>query len=413
MAATEHAGSVETRTSWLVATAAVAILSVSFGAPIIVVVALPSIAADLGEARAVPALASSLAYLGAGAGGVPMGWLAGRFGMRRVAMAGGAMVCAGLLLASGGAAWQLLLGYGLLVGLLGNGALFPPMMAYVSLWFDRRRGAALALVSSGQYVAGALWPALFERAVAAFGWQRTMLGFGLLAAAAVVPLAALVLRPPPSPSVPAPGAGPAGEPSAGAPVLRLPPGLALALLALASFLCCVPMAMPAAHLVAFCGDLGIAASRGALMLSLLLATAFVARQFWGWISDRIGGLNTLLAGSAAQTLGMAGFLLTQDEAGLFFVAAAYGLGFSGLVPAYVLTVRELFPAREAAWRVPVLLFVSLFGMAAGAWLAGFLFDRFGNYAVAWEAGIACNLANLAVLGGLALRQGRGPWRVPA
>jgi MFS family permease len=169
MAVAEQAGSIETRTSWLVATAAVAILSVSFGAPMIVVVALPSIAADLGEARAIPALASSLAYLGAGAGGVLMGWLAGRVGTRRVAMAGGAMVCAGLMLAAGGAAWQLLLGYGLLVGLLGNGALFPPLMTYVSLWFDRRRGTALALVSSGQYVAGALWPALFERAVAAFG----------------------------------------------------------------------------------------------------------------------------------------------------------------------------------------------------------------------------------------------------
>lgn len=411
MAAAEQAGRVETRTSWPVATAAVAILSVSFGAPLIVVVALPSIAADLGKARAVPALASSLAHLGAGAGGVPMGWLAGRVGTWPVAVAGGAMVCAGLALAAGGAAWQLLLGYGLLVGLLGNGALFPPMMTYVSLWSGRRRGAALALVSSGQYVAGALWPALFERAVAAYGWQRTMLVFGLLAAAVTVPLAALVLRPPP---VPPPGAGPAAAgPRAGAPVLRLPPDLALALLALASFLCCVPMAMPAAHLVAFCGDLGIAASRGALMLSLLLATAFVARQFWGWISDRIGGLRTLLAGSAAQVLGMAGFLLTQDEAGIFFVAAAYGLGFSGLVPAHVLTVRELFPAREAAWRVPILLFLSLCGMAAGAWLAGFLFDRFGNYAVAWEAGIACNLANLAVLGLLALRRGGRPRPVPA
>jgi MFS family permease len=411
MAAAEQAGSVETRTSWVVAVAAVVILSVSFGAPIIVVVALPSIAMDLGEARAIPALASSLAYLGAGAGGVLMGWIAGRVGTRPVAVAGGAMVSAGLVLAAGGAAWQLLLGYGLLVGLLGNGALFPPMMTYVSLWFDRRRGTALALVSSGQYVAGALWPALFERAVAGFGWQRTMLGFGLVAATVTVPLAALVLRPPP---VPPPGAGPAAAgPRAGAPVLRLPPDLALALLALASFLCCVPMAMPAAHLVAFCGDLGIAASRGALMLSLLLAAAFVARQFWGWIADRIGGLRTLLAGSVAQTLGMAGFLLTQDEAGLFFVAAAYGLGFSGLVPAYVLTVRELFPAREAAWRVPVLLFLSLCGMAAGAWLAGFLFDRFGNYAVAWEAGIACNLANLAVLGPLARRQGKRPRPAPA
>lgn len=403
MAITKPADSIESRTSWLVAITAVLILSVSFGAPIVVVVALRPIAAALGDAREIPALASSLTYLGAGLGGMLMGWLAGWIGTRPVAINGGVMVCAGLMLASGGAAWQLLLGYGVLVGLLGNGALFPPMMTYVSLWFDRRRGTALALVSSGQYVAGALWPAVFERAVAAFGWQRTMMGFGLLVAAITVPLAALVLRPPP---VPLPAAGRAAGPSAGAPVLRLPPNLALALLSIASFLCCVPMAMPAAHLVAFCGDLGIAASRGALMLSVLLATAFLARQFWGWISDRIGGLNTLLCGSAAQVLGMVGFLLTQDETGLFFVSAAYGLGFSGLVPAYVLTVRELFPVREAAWRVPVLLFLSLCGMAAGAWLAGFLYDRFGNYAVAWEAGIACNLANLAVLGFLALRQGR-------
>mgnify|MGYP001289359528 CR=1 FL=1 len=403
MAMTKPADSIESRTSWLVAITAVVILSVSFGAPIVVVVALRPIAAALGDAREIPALASSLTYLGAGLGGMLMGWLAGRIGTRPVAITGGVMVCAGLMLAAGGAAWQLLLGYGVLVGLLGNGALFPPMMTYVSLWFDRRRGTALALVSSGQYVAGALWPAVFERAVAAFGWQRTMMGFGLLVAAVTVPLAALVLRPPP---VPLPAAGPGAGPSAGAPVLRLPPNLALALLSIASFLCCVPMAMPAAHLVAFCGDLGIAASRGALMLSVLLATAFLARQFWGWVADRIGGLNTLLCGSAAQVLGMAGFLLTQDEAGLFFVSAAYGLGFSGLVPAYVLAVRELFPVREAAWRVPVLLFLSLCGMAAGAWLAGFLYDRFGNYAVAWEAGIACNLANLAVLGFLALRQGR-------
>lgn len=403
MATAGQADSIESRTSWLVAVTAVVILSVSFGAPIVVVVALRPIAAALGDAREIPALASSLTYLGAGLGGMLMGWLAGRIGTRPVAMAGGVMVCAGLMLASGGAAWQLLVGYGVLVGLLGNGALFPPMMTYVSLWFDRRRGTALALVSSGQYVAGALWPAVFERAVEAFGWQRTMMGFGLLVAAVTVPLAALVLRPPP---VPLPGASLAAGPSAGEPVLRLPPNLALALLAIASFLCCVPMAMPAAHLVAFCGDLGIAASRGALMLSVLLATAFFARQFWGWVADRIGGLNTLLCGSAAQVLGMAGFLLTQDEAGLFFVAAAYGLGFSGLVPAYVLTVRELFPVREAAWRVPSLLFLSLCGMAAGAWLAGFLYDRFGNYAVAWEAGIASNLANLALLGFLALRQGK-------
>ncbi|HYZ31483.1 MAG TPA: MFS transporter [Crenalkalicoccus sp.] len=396
------ARSVETRASWIVALAAVAILSVSFGAPLIVVVALKGIAADLGAPRALPALASSLAWLGAGAGGIFMGFVAGRAGQRRVAAFGAAMVAAGLALAATGKAWALLAGFGLLVGLLGNGALFPPMMAYVSLWFDRRRGTALALVSSGQYVAGALWPPLLEGAVERVGWQATMLGFATIVLATVLPLA-LLLRPPPA--LPASG-GAVAEPGPGGRVLGLPPGLALGLLGLAVFLCCIPMAMPAGHLVAFCSDLGIAPARGALMLSVLLGAAFLARQFWGWVADRIGGLATVLLGNLAQIAGMAAFLTTQDEAGLFAVSAAYGLGFSGIIPAYVLAVRELFPAAEAHWRVPVVLCLGLMGMATGGWLAGALYDAYGSYAVAWQVGVAVNAAQLALIGLLVLRRGR-------
>nr|WP_305880014.1 MFS transporter [Siccirubricoccus soli] len=381
--------------------AAVTILSVSFGAPLIVTVGLRDIAESMGEARSLPSLVASLAYVGAGLGGVLMGWLAGRTSARLVALLGGAMVTGGLLLASGGAPWQLLVGFGLMVGLLGNGALFPPMMTYVSLWFDRRRGTALALVSSGQYVAGALWPSLIERGIATLGWQRTMALYAGVVAAVVLPLAALALRPAP---VPPPGSAAAAGPVAGAQVLGMPPNLALFLLALASFLCCIPMAMPAAHLVAFCGDLGITRQKGAAMLSVLLIAAFLARQFWGWVADRIGGLNAVIAGNLCQAAGMAAFLATQEETGLFLVAAAYGLGFSGIVPGYVLAVRELFPAREASWRVPALLFLSLSGMAAGAWLAGLLYDGFGGYAVAWRAGIVANLAALALLMWLALRR---------
>jgi MFS family permease len=397
--------SIETRASWVVAVAAVAILSFAFGAPLIIVVALKPIAADLGAERAVPALASSLAFLGAGAGGILMGWLSGRIGMRAVALIGATMVAGGLALASGGAAWQLLLGYGVFVGLLGNGALFPPMMAYVSRWFDRRRGTALALVSSGQYVAGVLWPVLFERSVALWGWQATMRGFALVVLCGVLPLAALVLRPPPKPpATPLPGTE---EAAPGAPVLGLPPNLAMALMGLGIFLCCVPMAMPAAHLVAFCTDLGIAARQGAMMVSVLLVAAFVARQAWGWVSDRIGGLQSVLAGNLAQVVGMSLFLVTQDEAGLFVVAAIYGMGFSGIIPSWMLAVRQLFPAREAAWRMPRVLFPGLTGMAFGAWLAGWLYDRFGNYAVAWEIGIAVNIAQVALVAALLLRHRRG------
>lgn len=395
-------GSVETRQSWIIAVTAVTMLALAAGAPLTVVIGLVPIAETLGTGRSVPSLATSLAYLGSGVGGVVCGLLVARVGQRFVAMMGGVAILGGLALASLGQGWSLLAGIGLGVGLFGNGALFAPMVAYVSLWFDRRRGAALALVSSGQYIAGFVWPFVFERAIAAIGWQATMLAYGAFAATAVVTLAALVLAPPPVPAL-----GPGGMHAVkGRRVLGMAPNTAMVMIAVASFLCCVPMAMPAAHLVAFCGDLGIAASRGAAMLSVLLLSAFVARQFWGWLSDRIGGLWTVFAGSSAQVAGMLGFLATQDEAGLFFVAAAYGLGFGGIIPAYVLTIRALFPAAEASWRVPCMLFLSLSGMAFGAWLAGAIYDRVGFYAAAWWAGIAANALHLALVAFLLLRQRR-------
>ena len=140
------------------------------------------------------------------------------------------------------------------------------------------------------------------------------------------------------------------------------------------------------------------------MLSVLLGCAFVSRQFWGWVSDRIGGLRTILAGSVCQITAMVGFLLTQNEAGLFAVAGAFGVGFSALIPAYVLAIREHFPAHEAGWRVPILLLLSGTGMATGSWLAGALYDYFGYYAPAFAAGVGFNLLNLAVLATLVGRQ---------
>src|SRR5258708_6254038 len=121
------------------------------------------------------------------------------------------------------------------------------------------------------------------------------------------------------------------------------------MLAAAGFCCCVPMAMPQGHLVALCTDVGISAAVGAAMLSMLLGFAFLSRQIWGLVADRIGGLRTIFAGSVCQLVAMVGFLSTQSEAGLFTVSAVFGLGFSGIIPAYVLAVRELFPASEASF----------------------------------------------------------------
>jgi MFS family permease len=375
--------SIESRASWIIASVALCVMAMSFGAAWIAAVALKDIAAEVGGARSIPALASALAWLGSGVGGIMMGRLADRIGTRWTVMFGALMIALGLAISTFGAPWPLWIGHGLFIGLFGLGGINAPLYVYVSRWFDRRRGSALALISSGSYLAGALWPPAFEHAIADFGWRQTMLWYAVAEIIVVVPLAAIYFRHPPEVIHPDVALDNTGKK---ARVLGWPPDVAFALMCGAAVLCCIPMAMPQGHLVAFCSDLGISRSVSALMLSVLLGTAFVSRQIWGAISDRIGGLATVLIGSAWQTAAMTSLLLTQTEVGLFTAAAAFGFGFSGIIPAYVLALRELFPAAEASWRIPTLLLFSGGGMAAGGWLAGLLYDHFGYYAPAFATG---------------------------
>jgi len=392
--------SIETRRSWVVASVALLIMGIAFGAPWITLVALKDIAAEVRGERSIPAFASALMWIGSGVGGILMGRIAERIGIRFTVIFGALMVAFGLALSSLGPSLPLYIGHGLFMGLIGIGGINAPFYVYVSRWFDRRRGSALALISSGAYLAGALWPPVFARLIGYAGWRHAMLYYAAFELLLIVPAAALVLGPPPQQER-HPRKREAGVSRS---VLGWPPNLALQMAAI--FTCCIPMAMPQTHLVAFCSDLGISAAHGAAMLSVLLGAAFFSRQLWGVISDRIGGLYTMLAGSACQAVGMVAFLLTQDEVGLFTVAALFGAGFSGLVPANVLTSRELFPVEEAYWRMPTLLLCSGSGMAAGGWLAGILYDHFGYYAPAFAAGLAANLLNLAFVSTLALRRSR-------
>jgi MFS family permease len=391
--------SIESRSSWVTASAALITMMMAFGAAWIPAVALKDIAAEAGGARTVPALASALAWLCSGAGGIVMGRIADKVGTRWTVICGALMIGTGLTISTLGLPWPLWIGHGLFIGLIGLGGINAPLYIYVSRWFDRRRGSALALISSGSYLAGALWPPVFERAIAYFGWRETMLWYALAEIVVIVPLAAIFFRAPPEAIDETAETGTAQTAS----VLGWPPNLVFGMMCAAAVMCCVPMAMPQGHLVAFCSDLGIARSVGAVMLSVLLGTAFLSRQIWGAISDRIGGLSTVLIGSAWQCSAMVAFLLTQNAAGLFTVSAAFGLGFSGIIPAYVLSLRELFPASQASWRIPTLLLFSGGGMALGGWLAGFLYDTYGYYAPAFAAGIGSNILNILVVGTLVMR----------
>lgn len=395
--------SVESRASWRAAWTTLAILSISFGSPLLIVVGMKPMQETLGTERAVLALAGALVWIGTGAGGIFMGWLADRIGLRTTITIGACMIAGGLALSSTGSIWALYVGQGLMVGFLGSGGVYPPLLVYVSRWFDRRRGTAIALISSGQYVAGVVWPTLFERGISSVGWQLVMLSYGVVVLVVILPTA-MFLRPPPVAPTPTRAAA-AATTGGGRRVAGLPANVAQVLLCVAGFFCCIPMSVPSAHLVAFCSDIGISPTRSATMLSVMLAAAFLARQAWGALADRIGGLRTILAGSACQAVAIACFLLTQDELGLFAIAAAFGLGFAGIIPSYSVAVRDLFPASEASWRMPLTLFTAMSGMAFGSWFAGFLYDHFAYYAPAFGIGVAFNIANLAIIGFLVYRTG--------
>ncbi|MCL2716483.1 MAG: MFS transporter [Alphaproteobacteria bacterium] len=395
--------SIETRYSWTVALAVLATLGFSFGGPWIATVGLTSLATDLGGARSVPALGVSLAWLGTALGGVVMGPVAQRYGIRLTTLLGAVMIATGLSVSTLGGRWWLWIGHGLFIGVLGNGGINAPLYVYVSCWFDRRRGSALALISSGTYVAGALWPPIFERGIALFGWQATMLAYGLAASLMIIVIVVIFFGKPPEQLEQ--GGGSPG-PVDGGLVLGWDRRVVFLLLWIAAVLCCIPMAMPQSHIVALCTDLGITRAYGAAMLSMMLGVAFISRQFWGLLSDRFGGLVTVLACSFLQMIAMVAFSRTQDEAGLFAVSAFYGLGFSGIIPAYALVIRALFPPLEAAWRLPMVLASVQAGMAFGSWTAGLLYDHFGFYAPAFAAGIGFNLLNLVVIGILVAQQRR-------
>jgi MFS family permease len=388
------ATAVDTRESWVVTVAAVVCLGLAFGGPLVTTVALKAIAQDMGDARTVPALGASLSWLGAAVGGVFMSRVADRIGVRWTVMAGGVSILIGLSISTLGQPWQLYLGHGLFVGFLGIAGLNAPLYVYISHWFERRRGSALALLSSGNYIAGIGLPVLFETTIDRWGWRATMAGYGVVQAVVTVALAVWFLRPPPAVAAPAAG----GRKAAGdGRVFGMNPNAVFAMLAVASFLCCVPMAMPQGHLVALCTDHGLSAAVGATMLSTLLGVAFLSRQAWGLVADRYGGLRTALISSVMQAAAVTGYLYAHEQFGLFAVSIAFSLGFTALIPAYILTIREVFPAAEAYWRVPVLLLLAGSGMAVGGWLAGFLYDLSGSYDSAFFSGVLSNLLNLALL----------------
>ena len=381
----------DSRTSWLrlaISLALSTIGGIGLWSPVVV---LPAIQQEFGVDRAGAALPYTVTTIGFALGGVLMGRVADRFGIIVPLSIGAVSLGLGFILAGlSGSYLQFLIVQAVMIGMLGSSATFGPLVADVSQWFLKRRGIAIAIVASGNYLAGTVWPPVLQRAVENFGWRPTYMVIGLLCVATMLPLALLLKTRPHFDDQASPASGGAR------PGLLPKPAFLYPLLVLAGLSCCVAMSMPQVHIVAYCADLGFGPARGAEMLSLMLGFGVISRLSSGFIADRIGGVGTLIIGSFLQALSLLLYIPFDGLVSLYVVSALFGLSQGGIVPSYALIIRDHFPAREAGTRISLVLTATVLGMALGGWMSGKIFDLTGSYHAAFLNGIVWNLVNLAI-----------------
>ena len=432
--------------AWLRLLASVALMVIGGCGMYVVVVVLPTVQAEFDVARGEASLPYTLTMIGFGVGSVLMGKITDRYGIMMAMFLGVVCLSAGFVLAGMSAnLLQFALIHGIMIGMLGSSATFAPLIADTSLWFDRRRGIAVAICAAGNYLGGTIWPPVVQHFVESVGWRQTYYGIGLFCFVTMLPLALRLRQRPPALAPAAgkanasPGASTAADSSGAPPVaasgpavaaaaasgtvsasaaaasplsrpLGFSPGMLQVLLCIAGVACCVAMSMPQVHIVAYCTDLGYGAARGAQMLSLMLGFGIVSRLASGLICDRIGGLRTLLLGSVLQTIALVMFLPFDGMVSLYLVSALFGLFQGGIVPSYAIIVRELYSPREAGTRVGAVLTATMLGMALGGWMSGAIFDLTGSYDAAFLNGIAWNLLNVCIVLWLMHRSGILRWR---
>ncbi|MBJ7405349.1 MAG: MFS transporter [Bradyrhizobium sp.] len=398
---TPHSFTPDSRQAWMRLVIAVLIGSIGAVGMWAVVVVIPIVQTEFGATRGAVSLAFTLMMFGFGLGGVIAGKITDRFGIvPAMAISIAFLGIANVLAALSGQLWQFVAAY-FLIG-LGTSATFAPLMAEVSHWFERYRGLAVTIVASGNYVAGTIWPPLVNWGTQEIGWRYTHIGIAIVCVGLMTALV-LVLR--------AQMGSNTVHDHANAPPprvdLRLSTNTLTVLLSIASIACCVAMAMPQVHIVAYCGDLGYGVARGAEMLSLMMACGIISRIGSGYLADKIGGIPTLLVGSLAQGFALVFYLFFDSLASLYLISAMFGLFQGGIVPSYAIIVREAMPASEAATRVGIVIFASVFGMSFGGWVSGVIFDATGSYAAAFANGVAWNALNIGIVVLLLIRSRMG------
>src|SRR5262245_14353678 len=385
-------GDIESPYAWLRLTAAVILSTIGGVGMWSYQVALPAIQTDFGLTRADASLPFTMVMFGFAGGGVLLGQLADRFGIATPLGIGTLSVSAGYVAAGFSPnLWLVALAHGL-IG-IGCSASFGPLMADISHWFVRRRGIAVALAASGNYVAGTIWPPVVQHFISESGWRATHIGIGLFCVVTMLPILLVFRRRLEVDHSEADGEAVARRQAA----VPFSPLTLQVLLCIAGVACCVAMSMPQVHIVAYCGDLGYGVARGAEMMSLMLGFGIISRIGSGFIADRIGGVGTLLLGSILQGVALFLYLWFDGLISLYVISALFGLFQGGIVPSYAIIVREYFSPREAGTRLGLILMATLLGMALGGWMSGLIFDLTGSYRAAFLNGLGWNLLNIAIM----------------
>ena len=395
------ASALDSRYSWIRLGIAMMIAITGSAGAWISVLLMPAIEADLQLGRGQVSLPYTLTMVGFALGNLTIGRMMDRFGVAAVLVFAAFVIAGGMGLASLAGSILVLSLLQLVIG-FGAGASFGPLMADISLWFLRRRGIAVAVVASGNYMAGAFWPLALAGLMEAQGWRAVYLFLAVVTLVFMLPLSQLMRRKIPLEARVTADAI-SGSRAVAAGVSR---PLLTVLLSLAGIGCCVAMAMPQVHIVAHSTDLGLGAVHGANMLALMMGAGVASRLISGWISDKIGGYRTLLLGSMAQMFTLMLFLPFDALYPLYVVSFLFGLSQGGIVPSYAMIVRGAFPAKDAGWRIGTVMSFTLFGMAFGGWLSGAIHDWTGDYQAAVLNGIGWNLLNIAIATWLLFRAKR-------
>jgi MFS family permease len=387
----------DSRYSWLRLCITLAIATVANVGMWAIVVVMPAVEAEFAVTRSEASLPYTATMLGFALGNLILGRVVDRLGIVPALVGAVLLVAASTAAAAASPSLMILSVLQFAIG-LGTAAGFGPLIADISQWFERRRGIAVAIAASGNYLAGAIWPIVLRGVLQAEGWRTAYL---VMAAAAllVLPLA-LLLRPRVPPEA---MAGPGRLATGAVADSGLSPRMLTWIVALAGIGCCVAMAMPQVHIVALCVELGFGPAVGAEMLSLMLMGGVVSRIVFGLLADRLGGIGSVLIGSTLQCLALFLYLPADGLVPLYVVSLVFGLAQGGIVPGYALIVREYLPAREAGERVGFVMMATVLGMALGGWMSGWIFDTTGSYQLAFLNGIGWNLLNIAILVFLLLR----------